>query len=132
LPAPNEARVVALLQVAKKLVDEDNARVALGLIVEALDHDCGSRPADHAATRELIRAYVPLLLQSGRFPATLANLAAIFYAWGDRDLGVQLLKKYARTVTTMPWVSRWWLTSRLYLRVRSRLHHLRTRIVVCL
>jgi len=121
LPAPNEARVVALLQVAKKLVDEDNERVALGLIVEALDHDCGSRPADHAATRELIRAYVPLLLQSGRFPATLANLAAIFYAWGDRDLGVQLLKKYARTVTTMPWVSRWWLTSRLYLRVRSRL-----------
>jgi len=115
-----EARVVTLLQAAKKLIDDDNERVALGLIFEALNHDCGSQPEDYAATRDLVRSYVPLLLRGGRYPATLSDVAAIFYAWGDQDLGVRLLKKYARTAITLPRATRLWLTLRLYVRLRTR------------
>lgn len=118
--ATTEARIMALLQAARKLIEEDNERVALGLICEALEDDCGSRPEEHAATRELIRAYVPLLLRSSRYPATLANLAAIFYGWGDPELAVRLLKKYVQTETALPRATRLWLTLRLDVRLRTR------------
>jgi wyosine [tRNA(Phe)-imidazoG37] synthetase (radical SAM superfamily) len=115
-----EARIAALLHTAKKLIDENNERVAFGLIFEALDDDCGNRPENYAATRGLVRAYVPMLLQSGRYPSTLVSLAAIFFAWGDQELAIRLLKKYARTVTTMGRFERLLLTLRLYVRLRTR------------
>ena len=54
------------------------------------------------------RAYVPLLLERGRYASTLINLAAILYAWAERDLAILLLKKYVRTVTTIAPAKRLW------------------------
>src|SRR5262249_27424044 len=82
--------------------------------------DCGTRPKEYGATRGLICAYVPLLMKSGRYPSTLANLSEILFVWGERKLGIRLLKKYACTVTTMTFAKRLWLTLRLYLRFRTR------------
>jgi hypothetical protein len=116
-----EEEIRSLLPTAKWQVQSQSERTAIGLIVRALDYDCGVRPETNInGDRSLIRDYLPLVLAHGRFPATLAGLAEIFHEWKETDVSIHLLKRYVR-LTKLPWKERFWLVLRLKLQMRTRL-----------
>jgi hypothetical protein len=126
-----EQKILALLCSAEKLIERGDERNALGLIVRALEYDCGVNPDNtYSANRGLIRAYLPLILTNGRYPSTLAALSRIFYQWGDGESGVRLLKRYLETVSGMPPRQRLWLALRLKVQFRSRCRNIFTGLLV--
>ena len=116
-----QQEILELFSLAKDFLRARQERTAVGLIVRALEYDCNARPHSEIAGRDLVRAYVPLLLSNGRYPTTLAALSEILQEWGDRDNSVRLLRKYVRTESGLPIIYRFWLGLRLRFQFRTRL-----------
>lgn len=119
----SESEICESLGVARNLIRIGDDRNAVGVIAQALERDCGQRPRSIVSGRQLIYDYIPLVLESGTYPAALAALAEIVFAWGRPDEGIKLLRKYLRVATDLSVSDRLWLALRLSLRLRTRIRN---------